>query len=557
MKKIIFLILSFSFLPLSANTLPDNMYFQAMKDEMNRTMKQLRVKGSAKPFFVGYKLTDEYQHIVSASLGSSLPQRSPSNELSAMVYVTAGDAQENSSGFTLASQSVSSWEEYAPIYKVIPASYEGIRRELWKMTDEAYIFASTAYDQKKAYKKRKGLNKELPDFSQAEKADFQQEIQPFSPLEDGMQKTINSLSAQGKKLPFLEKFTVNRARLQARHYLLDSQGDFAQYAINQDYLYIEAELRSKTGEPFRFERSYVLAKDPLVQQKQMQQAVSQSLAEAEILYSSIREKKPYLGPVLFKNQAAASFFSFLFDPAASNTKPLLKGNDDYDETAGYFRDRKNMRVISPLFDLYDKPALSEYQGKSLAGFMPVDDEGVQAEELTLVKDGKLLTFPTIRSLVEGQKKSNGHARMTRTSLPRASITNLFLIPKETLTEKEMEEKLLQRCKELELEYCYIVSSPFYYSKYTGTAWPEILQRIYTQDGRKEAATGMEITQVSARTLRNILAAGDDTDVYTEFGKYRRFSSPSKAIITPSILVDEIELISDMKVPDTPPVVPLP
>jgi len=558
MKKILLLLLGFSFLNLSAGSLPDNVYFRAMSDEMQRTMKDLRVKGSAKPFFAGYKLVDEYRHIVSASLGSKIPQREPHNSLSALVYVTAGDGQENSSGFTLASQSTYKGEEGVPAYsESVPQSYEGIRRELWKLTDDAYIFASTAYDQKKAYKKRKGLNKELPDFSQARKASFLQEIPPFSALEEGMQERVNALSAQGKRLPYLEKFTVGRSRLQQRNYFLDSKGNFAQYYTPQDYLYIEASLRLATGEPYSFLNSYILPQDPATHPAQMQQIVEKTLAEIEKQYHAVREKKPYVGPVLFKKKAAASFFSFLFVPAASNTKPLLEGSDYNDTASGYFRDRKGMRVISPLFDVYDKPSLSQHQGKTLAGFMPVDDEGVKAEDLHLIQEGKLLAFPTIRSLVEGQKRSNGHARMSQVRLPRAGVSNLFFVPKETFSEKEMEEKLLQRCKEQELEYCYIVPSSFYYSTDEGVAFPKVVERIYTKDGRKEMVNGLKITGASSRTLRNILAAGDDTDVYNEYSKYYIFSTVSQAIVTPSVLVDEIELQSNMYIPDTPPVVPLP
>ena len=96
------------------------------------------------------------------------------------------------------------------------------------------------------------------------------------------------------------------------------------------------------------------------------------------------------------------------------------------------------------------PQLREYDGRTLPAFMPLDDEGVESQELQLVQSGKLLALPTIRSLVKGQKQSNGHARMSSRTLPRAVLTNVFFTPKTSLTQEELEQKLLDRCRELGL-----------------------------------------------------------------------------------------------------------
>ena len=69
MKKAIVLFFSFLSIAVWAGNLPDHMYFQAMNDEMQRTQKELRIKGSSVPFFTVYKLTDVFRHQVSSSLG--------------------------------------------------------------------------------------------------------------------------------------------------------------------------------------------------------------------------------------------------------------------------------------------------------------------------------------------------------------------------------------------------------------------------------------------------------------------------------------------------------
>ncbi|MBR3604086.1 MAG: hypothetical protein IKL48_05400 [Elusimicrobiaceae bacterium] len=556
MKRVILFLAFLISLSLSAHSLPEHVYFQAMNDELMRTQKQLRVKGSASPFFIAYKLKEEHKHQVSASLGSALPENAPTNHLSALVYMYTGKAAKNSSGFVPMFQFSNSGREFAVEFaKYVPKSYEAIRRKLWELTDKAYIFASSAYDKKEVYKKRKGLQDELPDFSKAPVSAYRQEIPDFEPLPADTQAVINQISAQGKKIPYLERFVVRRERVQNRYYFIDSEKDFAQYFVPQDYVHVQALFRGKEGDFHNIFRSYNLSDDPQQQIKQMQEAASEILAEVEAQHQAVRAKQPYVGPVLFEKKAAVDFFFFFFYPSARHSKSLLRADDRTDNEAGYFKDRLGMRVMSAFFDVYDKPLLSYKDGIYLSGFMPVDDEGVAAENIQLVKDGKLIALPTMRSPMKGQEKNNGHARANYHMFPRAGLTNLLFEAKESLSQEQMQERLLQRCRELELEYCYIIPSSFEY--WRGKGLPELVQRIYTKDGRKEAVNGLEIEGLSARSLRSILAAGKESYVFGDFSKYEMDGASPISITAPSILVDEIELVPDMKVPDTPPSVDLP
>ena len=65
MKRVILFLAFLISLSLSAHSLPEHVYFQAMNDELMRTQKQLRVKGSSSPFFIAYKLKEEHKHQVS------------------------------------------------------------------------------------------------------------------------------------------------------------------------------------------------------------------------------------------------------------------------------------------------------------------------------------------------------------------------------------------------------------------------------------------------------------------------------------------------------------
>ena len=109
---------------------------------------------------------------------------------------------------------------------------------------------------------------------------------------------------------------------------------------------------------------------------------------------------------------------------------------------------------------------------------------------------------------------------------------MFIVPEENparvLPLSELKKKFLELCREQELEYCIRVKgidgmySPF-------SAW-----KVYL-DGREEPVHGIEFTGVNLRALRDITAVSRETTVHDlAWGA-------SASIVTPSILVQEMEI----------------
>ncbi len=525
--------------------LPDNVYFRAMQDEMQRTKKELRVKGSAKPFFTAYRLQRMTRQHFGASMGEAYPGRSEAvvSPLSVTVYIYAGDARHNSSGF------VDDYYTHAALSGSAADSYGALRQVLWRLTDVEYVKASNVADKKEAYKRRKNMPDDLPDFSFAPRTGFAEDIPPFERQDGAVYTALAAeLSAAGKTLPFLEKYDVWIHLGQTEEYFLDSEGDFSQTVHPDNWVRYEAKLRNRDGyvQTLRMER-------PLPVRRQDDEAYLR--AGAEEFLEKVRQSRqavkaePYIGPVLLTPRAAGEFFNQLFVKNVRYGKPLLSAISETDVTAGKFKDKTGMRVMSPLFDVFDRPLAREYAGMPLAGFMPVDQEGVAAEELQLVENGKLKALPSSRSLMSGQKQSNGHARMAR-GYPRATLTNVFFEPKKPLSAREMEEKLLERCRELDLEYCYIFDS----FPRGGNGEAVLAERIYTKDGRREPVYGLSLDGLGARSLRDIRAAGSDLKAVTVANGQ---SSAAVSVVTPSVLVDEVELSPTQRKPDRKPFVSLP
>ncbi len=558
MKKI-FLLLGL-FLPLgavSAAQLPQNVYFRAMADEMQRTKKQLRVPGAVKPFFTVYRLTESESAAVSSVLGVPAQSIAPERSVSAQVYMYAGDAQNNSSGFLDAHRY--GFPSLVQQTQAVPLSYEGIRRALWKLTDLAYVQASGLYEKKKDYKRRKGLKEQVPDFSSAPRAAYTEEADGLPPIDwAAYQNWANELSSMAKKYPYIEQFSVQFSFQQDTRYFLDSLGDFYQISRPKDRLVLTLVLRTKKGYREGLKERLPLPRQTPPDPAAWNEAVQQLLQQAQQLYTA-EEAEPYVGPVLLRPAASAKFFDYLFSPAVSNTRSWLSDDAWLEKqfSGGKFKDKLGMRVMSSLFDVYDRPQLRSYKGQPLAAFMPVDDEGVTAQELQLVKDGKLTALPQARGVSKKGQKPNGRGRMF-IEWPRASVTNLFFVPKQPLSAGAMEANLLARCRELDLPYCYILPSwqlPMDTTQTEKEIPSEIIfaERIYTQDGRKETVHGLKFDALSTRSLRDITAAGDDAQAFAMWGWGERMAS----VVAPSILVEEMELVPTERKPAQKPFVSQP
>lgn len=527
--------------PIWAAQMPDNMYFRAMKDEMDRSLKELRVKGSPDPYYAAYKLTRTQEARARASFGEAYPRGPQTDTLEALVVLPAGTPKNDSLGFD------SDRFYYRPGYDYnIAQSYAGIRQALWMLSDGGYVRASDAYEKKQAYKRQKNLTGKLPDFIRAPQASFVEDIPSFAPPSaDKLENLARVLSAKGKSVAYLEDFSADVRVGREEHYYLNSDGGLYQLARPYGRVTLSARLRNRDGYKEELRREIRLADAFSPDEKELAEQTDKFLAELDNVHNA-KKAEPYLGPVLFRPQAASGFLNALLVHNMRNIKPLLSAEWENDPTAGSFRDKIGMRVMSNVADVYDRPLLREYKGKLLDGFMPVDDEGVAPAELTLVSAGRLRELPLSRRPAKEGNQSNGHARMAWGTNPREALSNVFVEAKQPLSDEELEAKLLSRCRELELEYCYVLTN-------FSSGAINAAHRIYTKDGRKEPAFGVKITGLTTRSLRDILAAGSDEEVTYVRDSYDRPLS----VVTPSLLVDEIEILPDEKKADRKPFVAKP
>jgi hypothetical protein len=186
--------------------------------------------------------------------------------------------------------------------------------------------------------------------------------------------------------------------------------------------------------------------------------------------------------------------------------------------------------LAETFTVVDDPKAKEIDHQTLAGTYDVDDEGVEAQKVTVIDKGVLTNFLLGREPIRDFPHSNGHGRTPLAGAPRPQISNLIFKAANSIPVEDLKKKLIQMCKDQGRPYGYYVET-------TGPMLsPRLLWRVYVSDGHMELVRGAVFKQLDTRALRSdIVATGTDNYVYN-----RAEPLPS-AIVAPSILFGELEI----------------
>ncbi|MGB2578419.1 putative Zn-dependent protease [Elusimicrobium simillimum] len=530
MKNIIFALLLA--LPLNIFALDYDTAVKAMQDEMNRNKKGLHMKGLKKPYFITYNLEDRYQYSLGASLGALLRDTGGAKQRG-YVNMRVGDKKNDNTGYGYSPN----YFQYNTIWYSAGAGYNLIRDSFWQASEAAYKQSLDQLSRKEAYKQQRNMEDDLDDFSPVPKNVIREDTNKEVFSHEYFENAVKELSKIGLKYPDLDKFVVFINYDNYQNYYLDSEGSF--YYRNPVIVYFDVTTELQTENGFKLSeslsRTYMSVKD-VPQLEELKEEVEAFAAKTAALKKA-KKIDSYIGPVWYAKGAGADFLDNVFVPAASNTKTTWyeRGGNK----VGEFADKKGLRVISSFFNVTDDPLLKEYNGKTLAGYYKMDEEGAPAKKVELVKHGKLTDLLTTRSLIKGQKVSNGHARDVRT--PSAGVSNLFFEAETTVPEAEMKALFMQECAKQELEYCL---------KSEGNS-SSVLYRVYTADGREEPVYGAVFNNLNTRSLRDIIYAGDKMRVTNIVNKY------PYAIIAPALIVGEVEVKPTQTQPDKLPMVKQP
>ena len=564
----------------------------AMHDEMERARTRLQLPGVEKPFYLEYRLMDLDVRAVTSSFGALISTSTTRNRFMS-VEVRVGDYHLDSSNFVSEDGFqgfLSSTGEVG-----IDRDYNSLRQDLWLATDQAYKQAVTQMSLKQSFLRSLTKPPEIDDFSQAAplvKIDAHAEPDWTS---RNWEEESRTASAALTNFPHLSGARVNYYMIYVTYYLMNSEGTTVR--SSRSLAAVEAALDTTAEDGMALHDYYATyatkpadLPDPA--------AVGNSLAQTGTELMTMRQSplmQDFTGPVLFDPPAAGSLLAQALAPSLSGARPPLSTMPAFDEIMermggrSEWSGRINTRVLPANVSLVDDPTLREFNGQPLLGNYEIDDEGVKAQRVEVVENGSLKNLLMSRRPGPDFSASNGHGRSATLSDPLPLASNLFLQANGGLNTAALKKKFLDACRDDGHEWCLEVKrmdnpalssirqedfSDFLGGIAGGVASgeriPLVVYRVYVADGHEEMVRGGHIEGLQLRAIRNILGIGDDETVFpymqntqggfagTALGAFGSANGgiPS-TVVTPSLLLDEIEFRGFHGEPRRLPLVPAP
>jgi TldD protein len=491
---------------------------KAMLAELKRSQEKLQLGQLQRPYYIDYQVTEIQDNIADATLGALRTDQINSGRI-VRVVVRIGDYKQDSY-----------FGEGMGALETMPSDNNelALRRQLWLATDKAYKSALSGLTEKQAALKSMETENDLADFSEEKPAQSVHELAKVDVDMDKWKQTLRTTSDMFRSDPSLE---LSSAMLNFRvlnRYFVNTEGTVARNGKAIYTVLFSGSDQADDGMHIERSHGWVVAKpDELPKQDEIQKEATQLIGTFEGLKKAPLVEDDYRGPVLFSADAATSLFERLIVPNILGVRPDL-GNPA--RTNGEFASYYKGRVLPETFTVVDDPKAKEFDHQALAGTYDVDDEGVEAQKVTVIEKGVLTNYLLGRVPIRDFPHSNGHGRTALAGSPRPQISNLIFKAEKSIPFAEMKQKLIQMCKDQGRPYGYYVET-------TGAALsPRLLWRVYVSDGHQELVRGAVFKQLDTRALRSdIVATGTDNYVYN-----RAEPLPS-AIVGPSLLFGELEI----------------
>ena len=554
MKKLfsIFLLLilpSFSALAMVCD-IADQEPIQLMEAELKRGLKNYK-KQKPSIYYLAYNYQEILQRqIVVSEGGVSRNTEKGNHHLGVMVRV--GTPKMDNTRHLKGESN-----DMAIVTATLPSGGKAFSIKLWETTQEAIKQAQKKFSQVQGNSQVSSKRADdSPDFVMPSVARYcrTEEIVPFDLLQiEELLKTV-SLAVRGNKKVLGSSFSFNQE--QGHKYFVDSNGTKLKTPMNVGRVSYEIWGQTEDGSFIERRNSYdIRLPSDIPSREKMEADVKKSIAELEDLFYS-PDAEPMTAPAILKNQAMGVFVHEILGHRVEGHRQKI---DSFGKT---FTDKLGQPIMPSFLSIVDDPTLASFKGIPLRGFYEYDDEGVKTEPVTIVENGVLKNFLMSSSPIKGFSASNGHGRAAFGFRPISRMGVTRLISARSIPYEKLEEMLIEKVKEQGKPYGFIIedlsggfTQTSSYAAQTFKLEPTLVYRVYP-DGKKEVVRGADLVGTPLVSFSKIVAAADDDDVFNGNCGAESGWVPVSAI-SPSVLLESIEVEKTAKSSNKPPQLPPP
>ena len=433
-----------------------NEIIDAIAEEMNRAMGQLEIPGAPKPYHIAYKITEVDVNDCAASLGFTTSKRNR-HFVNLEARVRVGSPALDNGNFVV--PGADEIDATSGINLPLEATPRIARRAAWLVTDAAYKEALIQLRAKLEARKAGGTRTDIPGWT-TEKPVVSEEAVLVAPLEslDELEARARALSAGFRDQPAIRDSRVAVTSYLERRWYLTTEGTSVTDTRRASGIVIAANGQADDGQALHqhFLRYGHTAAD-LPGDAELKGEV-RKVIDSIIALQKAPVMEHYSGPVLFEGEGAVGLLRSTLAPHLGGT-PVPEGLNPQEAKTfgGALTDKVGLRVLAPTLSIADDPTATDGAGKALIGGYKIDDEGVAAQRVEVIKDGTLKTLLTSRTPSAKNQTSNGHARRTADGGAfHGSATNLFITGRGGIPRKALEQKLVAAALSDGLKYGVVI-----------------------------------------------------------------------------------------------------
>lgn len=534
---------------------------QLLKEELNQQMKELKGE-EFPPYHMNYRVIDVTSSVVSASFGALMNSQTYRSR-SLVPQMRLGDEKLDNFRFNQMGAPMSQFQ--GPSSARLPldeaSNEDAIRQAIWNEVNNRYKFAVDMYQKTKA---ESSVNVEeedkAPYFSEVKAEKYYEAPLPVEKTKIDMDKwaaRVKEISAVFKDQPGIMKGDAMMTYTVERRYFVNSEGTEVVQNLPYARIMVFGETKADDGMELPLNLSY-FAYNP-----EDLPSNDKIIADAKEMVKTLEALRvapmvdPYTGPALLSGPASGVFFHEIFGHRIEGQR--MKSEND----GQTFKKMIGEYVLPADMHVYDDPTIRQYNGEDLNGFYTYDDQGVKAERVDVVVNGKLNDFLMTRTPIDGHPRSNGHARASSAFDPVSRQSNLVIETSNPKTNEELRKLLIEEVKKQGKEYGYFfkeVTSGFTFTGKGGTnsfnVTPLEVYKVFADGRPDQLVRGVDLIGTPLSMFSNIIHAGSDARVFTGMCGAESGSIPVTAI-SPTILVNKVETQRKAKSQDILPILPPP
>lgn len=532
-----------------------------LKSELKSQMTTLQ-KGEYPPYYMNFRVVDNHTRTIRSAMGATNTVEEE-KQLIFLPQIRIGTPEFDN--FREVQNGTPTSRFMAPPTILLPKDLQNgmdaFKEIIKEEVNNRYKYALISLDRAKASKGVQVENADKsPDFTKAKAEKY------FEPALKEDKIALDTKLWQAKLNKYSAILTQNKDIIGAnatltyriwRKYFVSTEG--AEIAENRVYilLSIRGTTMAEDGMELPLHNSYFAYS---LDELPPEELIIKEIKEMSAKLSELRVAplvQPYTGPALLSGSASGVFFHEIFGHRIEGQK--MKSERD----GQTFKNMVGESVLPASISVYMDPTMKKYHGNALNGYYIFDDQGVRGEKVEVVKNGILKDFLMTRTGLDGFPKSNGHARAEFELDPTSRQSNLIVETNAYKTDAELRKLLIEEAKKQDKEYGFFfksVTGGFTQTGRTGAnsfnVTPLEVYKIYV-DGRKdELVRGVDMIGTPLSMFSNIVYAGGEFEIFTGTCGASSGNVPVTAI-SPTILVNKVELQKKAKPTVTPALLPRP